>query len=122
MPKILIADDSNMLRDMLKFALQDGGYSDISEASNGAEALQMSQREQFDLVITDVNMPDVNGLELIKALRSMPQYAKVPLLVLTTEKADDVKTQGKIVGATGWITKPFSPEQVLKAVKFVLSR
>ena len=122
MPKILIVDDSNMLRDMLKYALVDGGYSDITEAADGVEGLERARSTVFDLVITDINMPNMNGLDLIQNLRAIPVYANVPLLVLTTEKSDDMKTKGKSIGATGWIVKPFLPEQVLKALGIVLRK
>jgi len=122
MAKILIVDDSNMLRDMLKYALVDGGYSDIAEAADGVEALEKAKGTHFDLVITDINMPNMNGFELIQHLRQIPVYVKTPLLVLTTEKSDDMKSKGKASGATGWIVKPFLPEQVLKAIGIVLQR
>ncbi len=122
MAKILIVDDSNMLRDMLKYALVDGGYTDIVEAADGVEGLEKAKATVFDLVITDINMPNMNGLELIQHLRTIPVYAKIPLLVLTTEKSDEMKAKGKAIGATGWIVKPFLPEQVLKAVGIVLKR
>lgn len=120
--KILVVDDSNMLRDMVKFALQEGGYTDLSEASDGVLALEKAKGQVFDLVITDVNMPNMNGLELVRALRQLPPYAKTPILVLTTEGSDDMKMAGKQAGATGWIVKPFLPEQLLKAVGMVLKR
>jgi two-component system, chemotaxis family, chemotaxis protein CheY len=122
MAKILIVDDSNMLRDMLKYALVDGGYTDITEAADGVEGLEKAKSAQFDLVITDINMPNMNGFELIQNLRQIPVYAKTPLLVLTTEKGDDMKVKGKTMGATGWIVKPFLPEQVLKAISIVLKK
>lgn len=120
--KILVVDDSNMLRDMVKFALQEGGYNDLTEASDGAIALEKAKGQVFDLVITDVNMPNMNGLDLVRELRKLPPYAKTPILVLTTEGSDDMKMAGKQAGATGWIVKPFLPEQLLKAVGMVLKR
>jgi two-component system chemotaxis response regulator CheY len=122
MAKILIVDDSNMLRDMLKYALVDGGYSDITEAVDGVDGLAKANSTNFDLVITDINMPNMNGFELIEKLRAMAIYKTKPLLVLTTERSDEMKTRGKQVGATGWIVKPFLPEQLLKAVNIVLNR
>lgn len=122
MPKILIVDDSNMLRDMVKYALNEGGYPDVDEAIDGADGLSKAKGSQYDLVVTDINMPNMNGFELIANLRQMPVYAKTPILTLTTEKTDDMKAKGKEVGATGWIVKPFAPEQLLKAVSVVLSR
>lgn len=122
MPKILIVDDSNMLRDMVKYALNEGGYPDVDEAIDGADGLSKAKGSQYDLIVTDINMPNMNGFELIANLRQMPVYAKTPILTLTTEKTDDMKAKGKEVGATGWIVKPFAPEQLLKAVSVVLSR
>ena len=122
MPKILIVDDSNMLRDMVKYALNEGGYPDVTEAVDGADGLEKAKANIFDLVISDINMPNMNGFELITELRKMSVYAKTPILTLTTEKNDDMKAKGKAVGATGWIVKPFVPEQLLKAVGIVLSR
>ena len=122
MPKILIVDDSNMLRDMLKYALVDGGYNNVTEAKDGVEGLEKAKDELFDIVITDINMPNMNGFDLVKHVRALPAYATTPLLVLTTEKGDEMKAKGKDAGVTGWIVKPFLPEQVLKAVGMVLRR
>jgi len=122
MPKILIVDDSNMLRDMVKYALNEGGYPDIVEAVDGVDGLAKAKATQFDLIVSDINMPNMNGFELIAQLRKLPVYASTPILTLTTEKTDDMKAKGKEVGATGWIVKPFVPEQLLKAVGIVLSR
>lgn len=122
MPKILIVDDSNMLRDMVKYALNEGGYPDVVEAVDGVDGLSCAKATQFDLIVSDINMPNMNGFELIAQLRKLPVYASTPILTLTTEKTDDMKAKGKEVGATGWIVKPFVPEQLLKAVGIVLSR
>jgi len=122
MAKILIVDDSNMLRDMVKYALNEGGYPDVVEAIDGVDALAKAKVTSFDLVVTDINMPNMNGFELIAELRKLSVYASTPILTLTTEKNDDMKARGKQAGATGWIVKPFVPEQLLKAVGIVLSR
>ncbi|OGN55955.1 MAG: Fis family transcriptional regulator [Chlamydiae bacterium GWF2_49_8] len=122
MAKILIVDDSNMLRDMVKYALNEGGYPDVVEAVDGVDGLSKAKATQFDLIVSDINMPNMNGFELIAELRKLPVYASTPILTLTTEKTDDMKAKGKEVGATGWIVKPFVPEQLLKAVGIVLSR
>jgi two-component system chemotaxis response regulator CheY len=122
MAKVLIVDDSTMLRDMLNYALNEGGYSDITEAVDGVDALEKINGPEFDVIITDVNMPRMDGLTLIQELRKIPAYAKKPILVLTTERSDEMKAKGKAAGATGWIVKPFVPEQLLKAVNIVLSR
>ena len=120
--KLLIVDDSTMLRDMLSYALNEGGYNDVTEAVDGVDGLEKSKSTTFDLVITDVNMPNMDGITLVNELRGLPQYSKVPILVLTTERSDDMKTKGKAAGATGWIVKPFVPDQLLKAVNIVLSK
>ena len=122
MAKILIVDDSNMLRDMVKYALNEGGYPDVIEAIDGLDGLEKAKQHSFDLIVTDINMPNMNGFDLIIELRKLPTYAKTPILTLTTEKNDEMKAKGKAVGATGWIVKPFVPEQLLKAVGIVLSR
>ncbi len=122
MPKFLIVDDSNMLRNMMKYALSEKGYSNITEAEDGVDALKKANSTVFDIIITDINMPNMGGFDLIEALRKLPAYTKTPILALTTENKDDIKAKGKAVGATGWIVKPFIPEQLLKAVTIVLSR
>lgn len=122
MAKLLIVDDSTMLRDMLNYALSEGGYTDITEGVDGVDGLEKAKATTFDLIITDVNMPNMDGLTLIGELRKLPQYAKRPILVLTTERSDEMKAKGKAAGATGWIVKPFVPDQLLKAVNIVLSR
>jgi len=120
--KILILDDSIMLRAMLKDALMSGGYSDIVEAQDGIIGLDKAKQINFDLIITDVNMPNMDGLTFIKELRQLKSYSDTPVLVLTTERGDIIKKQGKEAGASGWIIKPFVEEQLLQAVKIVLSK
>jgi two-component system chemotaxis response regulator CheY len=120
--KLLIVDDSTMLRDMLSYALNEGGYNSVTEAVDGVDGLTKAKSTTFDLIITDVNMPNMDGLTLVSELRSMPQYSKTPILVLTTERSDEMKSKGKAAGATGWIVKPFVPDQLLKAVNIVLNK
>ena len=122
MAKLLIVDDSTMLRDMLNYALNEGGYTDVTEAVDGVDGLAKAKAANFDLIITDVNMPNMDGLTLISELRKVPLYSKKPILVLTTERSDEMKAKGKAAGATGWIVKPFVSDQLLKAVNIVLSR
>lgn len=122
MAKLLIVDDSTMLRDMLNYALNEGGYTDVTEAVDGVDGLAKAKMHDYDLIITDVNMPNMDGLSLISELRKVSQYTKKPILVLTTERSDEMKAKGKAAGATGWIVKPFVPDQLLKAVNIVLSR
>jgi len=120
--KILIVDDSTMLRDMLSYALNEGGYSSVTEAIDGVDGLAKAKEIQFDLVITDINMPNMDGLTLVSELRKLESYSTTPILVLTTERGDEMKAKGKAAGATGWIVKPFIPDQLLKAVNIVLSK
>jgi two-component system chemotaxis response regulator CheY len=120
--KLLIVDDSTMLRDMLTYALNEGGYMDVTEAIDGVDGLNKAKETTFDLIITDINMPNMDGITLVNELRALPQYTKSPILVLTTERSDEMKTKGKSSGATGWIVKPFVPDQLLKAVNIVLKR
>ncbi|MCK9161843.1 MAG: response regulator [Arcobacter butzleri] len=122
MAKLLIVDDSTMLRDMLSYALSEGGYSDVVEAVDGVDGLEKAKATTFDLIITDINMPNMDGLTLIVELRKLSQYRSKPILVLTTERSDEMKARGKAAGATGWIVKPFVPDQLLKAVNIVLSK
>lgn len=120
--KLLIVDDSTMLRDMLSYALSEGGYTDVTEAVDGIDGLDKAKATTYDLIITDVNMPNMDGITLVSELRALPQYSKSPILVLTTERGDSMKAKGKASGATGWIVKPFVPDQLLKAVNIVLKR
>jgi two-component system, chemotaxis family, chemotaxis protein CheY len=117
---ILAVDDSASMRQMVSFTLKGAGY-DVVEAADGVEALSIAKTRSVNLVITDVNMPNMDGISLIRELRSLPSYKFTPLLMLTTESSADKKQQGKAAGATGWIVKPFNPEQLLNTVKKVLS-
>jgi two-component system chemotaxis response regulator CheY len=117
---ILAVDDSASMRQMVSFTLKGAGY-DVVEAADGVEALSIAKSRSVNLVIPDVNMPNMDGISLIRELRSLPSYKFTPLLMLTTESSADKKQQGKAAGATGWIVKPFNPEQLLNTVKKVLS-
>ncbi|WP_196138277.1 response regulator [Aliikangiella sp. G2MR2-5] len=119
MPKILIADDSASIRQMVSFTLKAGGF-EVEEAKDGKQAIEIASQNHIDLIISDVNMPEMNGLELTKSLREMSEYRFTPILLLTTEFADDKKTQGKDAGATGWIVKPFNPETLIRTVNKVM--
>ena len=119
MASILAVDDSASMRQMVSFTLKGAGY-DVIEAADGVEALNIARTKGVNLVITDVNMPNMDGISLIKELRGLPSYKFTPLLMLTTESSADKKQQGKAAGATGWIVKPFNPEQLLNTVKKVL--
>jgi two-component system chemotaxis response regulator CheY len=119
--RVLAVDDSATVRSSLKLVLQEAGC-DLVLAADGEEALNMIKRskEKFHLIITDLNMPKMNGIELIKAVRSLPDYRFVPILMLTTESQADKKLEGKKAGATGWIVKPFTPEQLIGVIQKVL--
>ena len=120
MANILAVDDSTSLRQMVSFTLQGEGHQ-VTQAEDGVVGLQAAKSQSFDLVITDVNMPNMDGITLIKELRSLPNYRNTPMLMLTTEAGDDKKAQGKQAGATGWIVKPFNPDKLTSVIKRVLS-
>ena len=115
MATVLTVDDSPSIRQMIKVTLEPAGHS-VIEAGDGAQGLARCQASRPDLVITDLNMPPMNGLELIRALRKLPALTGLPIVFLTTESNDAVKAEAKTAGATGWITKPFKPEQLLAVV------
>jgi two-component system chemotaxis response regulator CheY len=119
MAHILAVDDSASMRQMVTFTLQDAGH-EVLEAVDGQQALQVATSKKVDLVLTDINMPNMDGIALIRALRALPQYKFTPILTLTTESAAEKKMEGKAAGATGWIVKPFNPEQLLAVIKKVL--
>lgn len=119
MATILAVDDSSSMRQMVSFTLKSDGH-DVTEAEDGVVALNTAKSKNFDLVLTDVNMPNMDGITLISELRKLPGYKGTPLLMLTTESASDKKQSGKNAGATGWIVKPFNPEQLLAVIKRAL--
>jgi two-component system chemotaxis response regulator CheY len=117
--RILVVDDSTTMRQMVSFTLTDAGH-EVTEAPDGLKALEAAKGKKFDLVITDVNMPGMNGLDLVKSLRGLGEFKFTPILVLTTESGQDVKSRGREAGATGWIVKPFSPEVLIQTLRKVL--
>jgi two-component system, chemotaxis family, chemotaxis protein CheY len=116
---ILTVDDSASMRQMVRFTLEAAGYQ-VLQAVDGVEALEMAKANGADLVLTDINMPRMDGITLVRELRALESYRYVPMLVLTTESAQDTKQRGKQAGATGWIVKPFNPEQLLATIARVL--
>lgn len=116
---ILAVDDSTSMRQMVAFTLKGAGYQ-VTEAADGQQALDIAKTRAFDMVLSDVNMPVMNGIELIKNLRTLPNYKFTPILMLTTEAGTEKKMEGKSAGATGWIVKPFNPDQLLNTVNRVL--
>jgi two-component system chemotaxis response regulator CheY len=119
MTRILAVDDSPSMRDMVRIALTSAGF-DVISAGDGQEALAIARQSGFDLVLSDVNMPVMDGIELIRALRAESAYRHTPILMLTTEAGPDRKKEGKDAGATGWIVKPFDPAQLVATMHRVL--
>lgn len=117
--KIITVEDSTSLREMITFVLNDAGYDSI-EAADGQEALAKLKSSSVDMVVTDLNMPNMNGIELTKSLRAMSEYKFIPILFLTTESQLHKKEAAREAGATGWIVKPFKPDQLLKVIKKIL--
>lgn len=117
--KILVVDDSVSIRQMVSFTLKTAGY-EPDEAADGQAALDKARRARYDLVFTDQNMPLMDGLTLIRTLRGLPDYQRTPILMLTTEAGDDMKSKGREAGATGWLVKPFDPQKLLAVVSKVL--
>lgn len=116
---ILSVDDSSSIRQMVSFTLKGAGY-EVIEAVDGQEGLDKAKTKTVDMVLTDQNMPRMDGLALIRNLRAMPSYKSVPILMLTTESGDTMKAQGKAAGATGWLVKPFDPAKLLEVTKKVI--
>jgi two-component system chemotaxis response regulator CheY len=121
MTRILAVDDSASMRQMVAFTLKSAGF-DVTEAEDGCKALEVARREKFNLVLADVNMPNMDGLSLIRELRGLADYKFTPMLMLTTESGPEKKQAGKAAGATGWIVKPFSPEQLVDTIRRVLGK
>ncbi len=119
MANILAVDDSASMRQMVSFTLKGAGHT-VVEAVDGVDALAKAKGGKFDLVISDVNMPNMDGITLIKELRALPNFKFTPMLMLTTESTAEKKQEGKAAGATGWIVKPFNPDQLLATANKVL--
>ena len=116
---ILIVDDSASVRQMVEATLKSASYT-VTAAKDGLEAFNICKTASFDFVLTDQNMPNMDGITLIKSLRGLGSYAKTPIVVLTTEASDTMKAQGRAAGATGWMVKPFNPAKLLEVAKKVL--
>ncbi|XOV79810.1 MAG: response regulator [Aestuariibacter sp.] len=119
MKKILTVDDSASMRAMVAFTLKAQGF-EVTEAVNGQEGLAQAKNTVFDLIISDINMPVMDGIEFISHVRQLDTYRFTPILMLTTESGLDKKQEGKAAGATGWIVKPFDPEKLVAVVNKVL--
>lgn len=116
---ILIVDDSPSIRQMVEMTLKSASYN-VTTASDGQAGLELCQKNQYDFVLTDQNMPRMDGITMIKSLRALGNYRTTPIIVLTTEASDNMKMQGKAAGATGWMVKPFDPQKLLAIAAKVL--
>ncbi len=116
---IMTVDDSASVRQMVTFTLKGAGY-DVVEAVDGKDALSKLNSKPINMIVTDLNMPNLDGLGLIRGVRSSPTHKFIPIIMLTTESQEARKLEGKSAGATGWIVKPFKPEQLISVVKKVL--
>ena len=116
--RVLAVDDSKTMRDMVAFTLRNAGFQ-VEEAEDGKAALGKLGGAKFDLIITDLNMPNMDGISLIRNVRAGSQHRAVPILILTTESDGTKKADGKAAGATGWLVKPFSPEKLVELVQRV---
>lgn len=114
--KVLVVDDSASIRQMVGATLRGAGY-EVLEAVDGEQGLATAASSNVNLVLTDHNMPKMDGLELIRRLRALTQYRSIPILVVTTEAGDAMKANGRAAGATGWLVKPFDPSKLLEVVK-----
>lgn len=119
MKTVMTVDDSASLRQMVGFVLRDDGY-EVVEAVDGLDALSKLNGREMHLFLSDINMPKMDGLELTRRLRAIPQYKFVPIVLLTTESHPEKRQEGKAAGATAWIVKPFKPDQLLAVVKKVV--
>ncbi len=116
---IMTVDDSASVRQMVSFTLREAGYN-VIEASDGSDAISKINNADLNLIVTDLNMPNMDGIDLIKTVRIHPKHKYVPIIMLTTESQNEKKLEGKNAGATGWIVKPFNPEQLINVVKKVI--
>ena len=119
MASVLAVDDSASMRQMVAFTLSSAGF-DVVMASDGSEALKVAHTRNVDVVVTDVNMPGMDGITLIRELRALPEYRYTPMLMLTTESGVAKKQEGRAAGATGWLVKPFDPEQLVATIRRVI--
>ncbi|MBU0915216.1 MULTISPECIES: response regulator [Aquabacterium] len=119
MHSILAVDDSASMRQMVSFTLKSAGYN-VIEAVDGQDAWEKAGGRSFDLVLTDQNMPRMDGISLTKKLRESPQFKSTPILILTTESSDQMKQAGRAAGATGWLVKPFDPNKLIEVIQKVI--
>ena len=119
MHSILAVDDSASMRQMVSFTLKNAGYS-VVEAIDGEDAFDKARAREFDLVLTDQNMPRLDGIGLTRKLREHPNFKATPILILTTESSDQMKQAGRAAGATGWLVKPFDPTKLMEVIRKVV--
>lgn len=119
MSHVLIVDDSRSIRELLGGVLRNAGFA-VTSADDGQQGLESARNQCFDLVITDINMPVMNGFDLLAALRKLPDYAFKPILILSTEFSQEMKQQGRAIGATGWMVKPFDPVKLVDVIHRLL--
>ncbi len=117
MKTILIVEDSATTRALIRAVIEEIGDFETVEASSGFEALKMMPLQEYDLIITDINMPDINGLELINFVRGNPRYSQLPIIIVSTEKSEEDKKRGIALGATAYITKPFKSFELQEIIK-----
>jgi two-component system chemotaxis response regulator CheY len=117
--RVLAVDDSPAMRDLVKVTLTQAGFS-VAQAADGQEALTLARDGEYEIVLADVNMPNMDGIELIRALRADSRYRLTPILMLTTESSAEKRREGKAAGATGWIVKPFEPARLIDSLNRVL--
>jgi two-component system chemotaxis response regulator CheY len=122
MRNVLIVEDSKAIRSLIRIALEEEGGFSTTEANNGFEALRTLPSRAFDLIITDINMPDINGLELISFVKSNEAYKDIPLIIVSTEKTEEDKKRGLALGAMGYIVKPFRKEDLIALVRKALGK
>jgi two-component system chemotaxis response regulator CheY len=121
MKNVLVVEDSKAIRSMIRITLEEAGGFFAIEAGNGFEALKTLPTRRFDLIITDINMPDINGLELIGYVKSNPTYRDIPLIIVSTEKSEEDKKRGMALGAVGYVVKPFKKEDLVSVVSQALA-
>lgn len=121
MKSILIVEDSTTTRSLIRAVIEELGDFNIVEAPTGFDALKLLPAQDFDLVVTDINMPDINGLELINFVRSNQRYSNIPLIIVTTERSEEDKKRGMALGATAYVTKPFKAPELQDVVKKVMN-
>jgi two-component system, chemotaxis family, chemotaxis protein CheY len=113
--KILTVDDSRVIRDLVEAVLIENGH-EVVTAEDGVQGLDVTRNEQFDMILSDINMPNMTGISMVSKIRRLAGYEHIPIIMLTTESSDFKKDKAKKMGATGWLQKPFDPERLMKAV------